>query len=241
MNKKSISLVLGIMCFLLTYGIAVQIKTVNGTGTAVATTSRENELRDAVLKAKEKYDNLYEELELMETKLEIERTNSTQNNTELSELENTIKEGNKILGLSEVTGQGIIITVNDNQQILANNVIDPNWFIVHDTDLINIVNALKNTGAEAISINDQRILTTSAIECDGNIVIINGQKIAAPFEIRAIGLPESLLGITRFSGYVDYLKDDRHLEVTVQTSTEKEKITIPKYTGTIKFQYAESK
>ena len=240
MNKQSISLVLGIMCFILTFGIAVQIKTVNGTGTAVATTSSENELRDAVLRAKEKYDNLYEDLERMENQLEIERTNSTQNNTELTELENIIKEGNKILGLSEVTGPGITITVNDNQQILSSNVMDPNWYIVHDTDLINIVNALKNTGAEAISINNQRIVTTSSIECDGNIVIINGEKIAAPFEIKAIGLPESLLGVTRFSGYVDYLKDSRHLEVTVQTSTEKQKITIPKYTGVIKFEYAES-
>lgn len=240
MNKKSISLVLGIMCFILTFGIAVQIKTVNGTGTAVATTSSENELRDAVLRAKEKYDNLYEDLERMENQLEIERTNSTQNNTELTELESTIKEGNKILGVSEVTGPGIIITVNDNQQILSSNVIDPNWYIVHDTDLINIVNALKNTGAEAISINNQRIVTTSSIECDGNIVIINGEKIAAPFEIKAIGLPESLLGVTRFSGYVEYLEDYRHLEVTVQTSTEKEKITIPKYTGVLKFEYAES-
>jgi len=239
MNKKSISLVLGIMCLILTYGISVQIKTVNGTGTAVATTSSENELRDAVLRAKEKYDNLYEDLERMESQLEIERTNSTQNNTELTELENTIKEGNKILGLSEVTGPGITITVNDNQQILASNVIDPNWFIVHDTDLINIVNALKNVGAEAISINGQRIVTTSAIECDGNIIIINGEKIAAPFEIKAIGLPESLIGVARFSGYVDYLIEKRFLDVTVET-TEKEKITIPKYTGVIKFEYAES-
>ena len=74
MNKKSISIVLGVMCLILTYGIAVQIKTVNGTGTTVATTASENELRDAVLKAKEKYDNLYEELEKIESQLEVERT-----------------------------------------------------------------------------------------------------------------------------------------------------------------------
>ena len=240
MNKKSISLVLGIMCLILTYAIVVQIKTVNGTGTAVATTTSENELRDAVLKAKEKYDNLYEQLERMESQLELERTNSTQNNTELTELENTIKEGNKVLGLSEVTGQGIIITVNDNQKVSIVDILDPNLYIVHDTDLINIVNALKNVGAEAISINGQRIVTTSAIECDGNIVIINGEKIVAPFEIKAIGLPESLIGVARFGGYVDQLKEYRHLDVTVETSTEKEKITIPKYTGTFKFEYAES-
>jgi len=241
MNKKSISLVLGLMCLVLTFGIAIQVKTVNKTGTTVSTNSQENELRDAVLKAKEKYDNLYDELERMETQLETERTNSTQNNEELTQLENTIKEGNKILGLSEVTGEGIIITVNDNQKISLNNwLADPNQLIVHDTDLINIVNELKNAGAEAISINNQRIVAISAIECDGNVIKINGEKIAAPFEIKAIGLPELLMSVARFGGYVDYLEEYRFLDVKVEKS-DKEKITIPKYTGVIKFEYAESR
>lgn len=239
MNKKSISLILGLMCMVLTFGIAVQIRTVNGTGTTVSTNSEENELRDAVLKAKEKYDNLYEELEEMDAQLEIERTNSTQNNAELEELENSIKEGNKVLGLSEVTGEGIVITVNDSQSVsLSEWFLDPNLLIVHDIDLINIVNELKNAGAEAISINGQRIITTSAIECDGNVIKINGEKIAAPFEIKAIGLPEALNTVKRVGGYLDYL-EERFLEVTVETSN-KGKIIIPKYTGVIKFEYIEN-
>ena len=237
MNKKSISLVLGIMCLILTYGIAVQVKTVSGTGTAVATTSSENQLRDAVLKAKEKYDNLYEELDRLETQLEIERTNSTQNNTELSKLENTIKEGNKVLGLSEVTGYGIIVTVDDNKNVTLKNIIDPNW-LVHDLDLIHIVNELKSVGAEAISINGQRIITTSAIECDGNVVMVNGEKISAPFEIKAIGLPESLMSITMYGSYVYNLETER-LDISIEKS-DKEKITIPKYTGVIKTEYTET-
>lgn len=237
MNKKSISLVLGIMCLILTYGIAVQVKTVSGTGTAVATTTSENQLRDAVLKAKEKYDNLYEELERMENQLEIERTNSTQNNTELSKLENTIKEGNKVLGLSEVTGYGIIVTVDDNKNVSLKNIIDPNW-LVHDLDLIHIVNELKSVGAEAISINGQRIITTSAIECDGNVVMVNGEKISAPFEIKAIGLPESLMSITMYGSYVYNLETER-LDISIEKS-DKEKITIPKYTGVIKTEYTET-
>ena len=240
MNKKSISLILGLMCILLSYGIAVQIKTINGTGTTISTNSRENELRDAVLKAKEKYDNLYKDLEKMESQLEIERNNSTQNNTELEQLESTIKEGNKILGLSEVTGYGLVITVDDNNKMSLNDWYgDPNSLIVHDIDLMNIVNELKNAGAEAISINNQRIVTTSAIECDGNVIKINGEKISAPFEIKAIGFPETLITIDRFGGYVETLRDWRYLEVTV-TKADKEKITIPKYTGVIKFEYAQS-
>lgn len=239
MNKKLISLVLGIMCLVLTCGIVVQIKTVNGTGTTVSTNSKENELRDAVLKAKEKYDNLYENLERMEEQLEIERTNSTQNNTELENLESSIKEGNKILGLSEVTGDGIIITLNDGKiNSLTSLFLDPNELIVHDTDLMRIVNYLKNTGAEAISINDQRIISTTSIECDGNVIMINGEKIGAPFEIKAIGFPETLININMPGGYVEQLKE-RGVEVSV-TKSDKEKITIPKYTGVIKFDYAKS-
>lgn len=241
MNKKSISLILGLMCMVLTYAIVVQIKTVNGTGSTISVNAEENELRDAVLKAKEKYDKLYEELEKMENQLEIERTNSTQNNTELEQLENNIKSGNKILGLSEVTGYGIVVTVDDNNKMSLNSWYgDPNWLIVHDTDLINIVNELKNAGAEAISINNQRIVTISAIQCDGNVIKINGEKIGAPFEIKAIGFPETLINIDRFGGYVKYLKENRLLNVTVD-KVDKEKITIPKYTGVMKFEYAESK
>ena len=69
MNKKVISLILGLMCMLLSYGIAAQIKTINGTGSTMSTNAKENELRDAVLKSKEKYDNLYRELEEAENEL----------------------------------------------------------------------------------------------------------------------------------------------------------------------------
>lgn len=243
MNKKSISLVLGIMCLALSCGIAIQVKTVNGNGTTVSTNARENELRDAVLKAKEKYDNLYSELEYMEEKLETERTNSTQNNTELEQLENEIKEGNKILGLSEVTGSGIVITLNDNNKIsMSDYVGDLSSYLVHDADLRNIVNGLKNVGAEAISINEQRIITTSAIECDGNVILVNGKRISAPFVIKAIGYPEALKGINMLGGYLYSLREDRDLEVKIETSDSlKTKITIPKYTGIIKFEYAENK
>lgn len=238
-NKKLISLILGVMCLLLTYGIAIQIKTTNAAGTRTSTNATENELRDAVLKSKEKYDNLYEKLEDLENQLEAERTNATQNNGELAELENSIKEGNKVLGLSEVTGSGVIITLDDNQKISASNWFgDLNELIIHDTDIINVVNELKNAGAEAISINGQRLVTTSAIECDGNVIMVNGEKVAAPFEIKAIGLQEALISIDRIGGYLYNLREWRYLEPKIEKS---DKITIPKYTGIMKFQYLESK
>ena len=82
-------------------------------------------------------------------------------------------------------------------------------------------------------------MTTSAIECDGNVIKINGVKLGAPFEIKAIGFPETLINIDRFGGYTQYLSEERFVNVSIQ-KLDKEKITIPKYTGIMKFEYAES-
>lgn len=238
-NKKIISLILGCMCILLAYGITAQIKATETRGTTTSTNATESELKTSILKAKEKYDNLYEELESLEQKLETERTNSTKNNSELEELENSIKEANKVSGNSEVTGPGVIVKLDDNKKTSYSNYLgDPNDLIVHYNDIIRVVNELKNAGVDAISVNDQRVVGTTSIECDGTVIKINEVKIGAPFEIKAIGFPEKLLGaLNRYGGYIMYLKNDG-IEATV---TKSEEITIPKYTGVIKFDYAENR
>ena len=238
MSKYKISIIIGCMCLLLSLGISIQIKTIKNIGTSTTSTNEtENKLRDEILKTKEKYDNLYADLEEAEIKLEEERNNATNNNSDLETLKQEITEGNKVLGLTEITGQGIVVVLSDNQLTANNYIFDPNSALVHDMDVIKVINELKNAGAEAISINDQRIVTNTAIECDGSVVKINGVKIGAPFEIKAIGLPEYLINVNRYGGYLMYL-EQRGISVTVNKS---DKITIPKYTGVIKFEYAVSK
>lgn len=238
MNKKKISLVLGITCFLLTIGIAIQVNTISNTGSTVSTNEKENKLKDEILRLKEKYDNLYRELEQTEEELETQRVIATQNNGELETIESSIKENNKLLGLTEVTGSGITVILRDNNT-WTNYIGDPNNLLVHYSDILEVINELKNAGAEAISINGQRIVTTSSIECDGSVIKINGEKIGTPFEIKAIGYPEQLVGaVYRKGGYLRNLEEDYGIEVSI---TKSEKITIPKYSGVIKFNYATNK
>lgn len=232
-NKKTISLVLGIMCFALTFGICVQVRTVKASNSTVSQSYEENTLRAEVLKYKERYDNRYKDLEKAETELEKERENSIQNNSELEEKESQIKSGNKIIGLAEVTGPGVIITLSDSKKD-ANSVLNASSLLVHDVDVLSVINELKNAGAEAISINDQRLIPTSGIICGGNIVDINGEKVGAPFVIKAIGLPEQLSGLSRPGGYLQTLKEDS-VGVDLKKSNN---ITIPKYTGVISYNYA---
>ena len=109
MNKKVISLVLGLMCFALTLGICVQVRTVKSSNSTVSQNYEENNLRAEVLRYKERYENKYKELEK-------ERQNSTQNDEELARKEEEIKKGNKMIGLTEVTGPGVIVTLNDSKK-----------------------------------------------------------------------------------------------------------------------------
>ena len=83
LNKKMISVVLGTMCFALTLGICIQVRTVKNSSSTVSNNYEENNLRAEVLRYKEKYDNQYRDLEKAEADLEKERQNSTQNNSEL--------------------------------------------------------------------------------------------------------------------------------------------------------------
>ena len=234
-NKNRISVVLGIMCFALTLGICIQIKTVTGSNSIAGENKGKNdELRAEVLRYKERYDNKYKDLERAEKELEKERQNSTQNNSQLEQKEEEIKKGNKMIGLTEVTGSGVIVTLSDGKKDAT--TLNASDIIVHDTDILSVINELKNAGAEAIAINDQRIVPTSSISCGGNIIDINGEKVGAPFEIKAIGLPEQLAALSRPEGYLELLK-----EASVGVELKKSNnIIIPKYTGVITYKYAQN-
>lgn len=236
-NKLKISIVLGIMCLALTAGICVQVKTVQSSNSIVSQNYEENNLRAEVLKYKERYDNTIKEIDELDKQLDAKIDEATENNSELEEAQAQIKEGNKIIGLEEVTGPGVIITLSDSQ-LDPSTVFDPSTLLLHDLDIVSVINELKNTGAEAISINEQRIVSTSSIQCGGAIININGERIGSPFTIKAIGLPESLANIDRTDGYLDLLRSEPYkIGVELKKSNN---ITIPKYSGVINFKYAKS-
>ena len=221
------------MCFALTTGICIQIKTVKSTNSASSQNYEENNLRAEVLKYKEKYDNLLKETEKVDAQLQEQIEGATKNNSELEEAKNQINEGNKTIGLAEVTGPGVIITVADSE-IDSNSVVDATDFIIHDTDILKIVNQLKHAGAEAISINNQRVFLTTPIICGGNIININGERIGSPFEIKAIGSPEALANLSRPGGWLSKL-EKRGIKVSAIKKSNS--ITIPKYSGVLNFKY----
>lgn len=235
LNHKKIGILLGIICMLLTIGICVQIKTVNDSSTGVGKTQKENELRNSVLKWKERYETIAYEQVVKEKELEELRTAVANEDSDSVNLRNELEQANTLLGYNEISGQGLIIILKDaNTSKVVGNATD---YIVHDGDLLEVINALKNAGAEAISINGERIVSTTAVTCAGNITKVNGEKVGSPFEIKAIGLTEKLNGaLTMPGGYLELLEDDG-VQVEVK---EAQNVVIPKYNGMYQFEYAKN-
>ena len=232
MDKKQVAITLGAMCTLLTTGIIVQVNTIENNSVSNITRTTNNDLRDQVLRAKERYERTFAELQNAEGKLEDIRQQATKDNNAFVEVEQELKSINNLLGLTELTGEGIVVTVADSEKT---NINDENLSskIVHNTDIIELINELKNSGAEAIAVNGQRIISTTSINCVGSVITINGEKVNSPFVISAIGNKESLNGITRPGSYIGLMEEDG-IQVKVEKSTE---VKIQKYNKILNAKY----
>jgi uncharacterized protein YlxW (UPF0749 family) len=140
-------------------------------------------------------------------------------------------------GLTELVGPGVIVVMDDSKRPVTPGE-NPNAFIIHDEDILRVTNELFASGAEAMSINGQRLIDRSEIRCVGPVVMVNGVRTAPPVVIKAIGDPATLeAGMKLRGGVVDNLQF-----WGIQVSIERtDSLTIPAYTGTLTYRYAQAK
>ena len=218
-----IASVLGIMCFLTVYLICIQFKTVDNIDVTELETMRENELRTALADWKSKYEEVTTEYEATKEKIQ-EYNNKIEDDEKAGELlTDDLENAKMLLGLTDVEGAGVIITITDNSEKQ-----------VDSTDLLDLVNELNSAGAEAISINGQRIVPMTDIFDVNDFVVIKEKRVTSPYVIKAIGdvtYLQSALSIKK--GYLDEHKTNGY---TISIKSD-EKITINKYDGELKSDY----
>lgn len=226
-GKITMSIAISISCFVLVLVMSMQFKIVNQTDITAIENMRETELRTELANWKAKYEETEEKYKEIEVKI-AEYQQTKQSNEETEKLVDTeLEQVNMTLGKTDIEGEGIEVILRETQNEEISNI--------NSSDLLVIVNALKLAGAEAISINDERIINMSDIvTINDSFVKINGQRILAPYVIKAIGnqtyLESALLGN---GGYVDELK-----KIGQNVSIEKvNKLKINKYNDEIKIKY----
>ncbi len=220
-----------VLTMIIGFFIAMQIKTTAVTGDyagGMVSLAQAQASISEVANLRAEKDELNDELSKLEAQLKEYEKNS-------SEAAAADAEKYRMLaGLTDVAGKGVVITVDDPEAIYTqggDSIITYNYEL-----LLALVNKLREAGAEAISINDRRITAYSEISLAGSNININGSATAPPYEVKAIGDPqtlESTLGI-RY-GVLYSMKNDYGLSVQI---AQKSEINIPRYTGRTSFKYA---
>ena len=217
MKQKKIKQKMVILgAFILGILIAIYMKTLDPSKVYISLDEKkhiENEIKNIniQIKALKNLKAEYEK-ELKEYKDVFKNNNKTIEDLMKDELNNL----KKISGNVDVIGPGVTITIKDSEKELEENQ-NPNDLIVHDIDILRLINDLKKSGAEAISINGERVLYSSKIKCSGATITVNDTTYGQPFIIKAIGNNESLIAaIISPESYANLLKYGYGIYVQVQ-------------------------
>ena len=227
-GKMTVSIVLGLVCLVLVTLMFAQIRTIERTDITAIETMREAELRLELASWKTKYEEA--ETKLIDTKQKIEEyKQKSANDQETRELlESELKEANLLLGKTDVIGDGVIVTLEDNNEAE-----------IDVYDMLHLLNELKLAGAEAISINEIRVVnTTDVAVIRASYITIDGNRLNSPYIVKAIGDPVKLESglMQKEAGYIDKMIKPMDKTAKVERTNN---IIIPKYTGQITTKYIE--
>ena len=217
MKRLSRPLIFGVIFFILSFAITVQLRVTSTSESSASQEKVTRQLKDEIFALNTESDKLLNKYEKTEKNLEVVRDQATANDTSGKEKSDLIKKYTILAGYTDVSGQGIVVKYYPKNDSQNSDVTK---------DLIDIVNELKNAGAEAISVNEKRITINSSIEMEKNEIIIDGEKIAAPYTIKAIGNSETMnSSLIRPGGTIEMI---RNTGLKIELIISK-KISINKY------------
>ncbi|MFG2946720.1 DUF881 domain-containing protein [Streptomyces adustus] len=149
----------------------------------------------------------------------------------------------KQAGTRKLKGEAITVTLNDappdaTAKLPGYPEPQPDYLVIHQQDLQAVVNALWAGGAKGIKVMDQRLISTSAVRCVGNTLILQGRVYSPPYKITAVGDPEqlqkALAEAPAIQNYMVYV----NVYGLGWKVTENGTVTLPGYSGTVDLHYA---
>ncbi len=224
-GKVIISIVIFFITVTLVSLMSIQFRTVEESNLLGIETMREEELREEILEWKTKYEEVEEKINSNNEKIQ-EYAQIIENNEHASSLlDAELNEYNMLVGKTNVIGDGVVLKLTDTQ-----------YKSYSSSNLFYLVNELKYAGAEAISINNQRITNmTEIVTINERYILVNGERIISPYEVKAIGNQQEFDRVLNFpnSGYIaDYKANDYEIELTMQSG-----IRIPAYNQSLDLKY----
>jgi len=235
MKSIKAQVAIGIVCIILGFTITLQLKSVKQNYGGSEVLQRSDSLLKELNNQKDINADLLEQIMQMREEIESYRDETSESSDHAKVLSEQLQKAELLAGMTAVEGPGVKVTMNDSKEASDKN---PENYIIHDDDIRKIINELYAAGAEAISINDDRLISTSAIRCIGPVVIVNNNRYSPPFVIKAIGNPETLIAaLNQREGVVDILRSLWKIEIDVK---KEDIIKIPRFNGVLNFKYVTS-
>ena len=223
-DKQNItmSVIVGLMTILLVCSMFIQFRAVDKSEESNLESLRSDELQTQIASYKARYEETMEQYNSNQNTISEYATSIAENKESTDLLDKELNESNTLLGLTDVEGKGVIITLKDTDE--ATYSAD---------DLLMLINELKYAGAEAISINDNRIINlTDIISINNSFIVVNSDaRISSPYVVKAIGDKDYLMSTLNLknSGFVDLMRIN-NLEIDVKSSDD---VVIYKYSKEI--------
>lgn len=227
-------LVIGVICVILGVFIAIQFKTVQANYLdGLLPNQRSAQLVNELKNLRADKENLVKQVEALQGELNSITESASNESAVLKNLQEQVDRYKALAGYTDLIGEGIVFNI-DNPPGDFNGLYEMN-IVDEYHQLLSVVNELNAAGAEAIAINDQRVLSMTEIRAAGGYLSINTQQHKPPFTIKAIGNKSVLeAALMQRFGIVPALQE-RGYQVDVNTY---DAVVIPKFNAIINWQYA---
>ena len=201
------------------------------------------DLDTVVRQERERADALQRDVEVLTR--QVTDLGKSVDDAEVTELQEQVDALKGPAGFEAVRGPAITVVLEDApeeeiDEAVEQGEVTADQLVVHQQDIQAVVNALWSGGAEAMTLQDQRVISTTGIKCVGNTVVLHGVPYAPPYEITAIGnlgaLQAAIDDSDYIAGYMTYV-DTYNLGYDVSTNID---VRMPAYGGSSDLRYAEA-
>jgi len=217
-----------IICIIIGIMIVMQMKSIRNLG-GLVTTQRADQMLIELNQLEKENEALQQKNAELEIDISAFENEASDSNTFVEKILSDVDAAKDKAGYTDLEGPGIIITLDYKDT----DGYDP--FQQKSELLLLLVNELNAAGAEAISINDERIVNSSEIRLAGSHININGKKNTYPYVFKVIGDIATLKSAINIRDGILDTMEYNYMDVEVE---ESEKISINKYNGTLNFKYA---
>ncbi|HKY50146.1 MAG TPA: DUF881 domain-containing protein [Candidatus Limnocylindria bacterium] len=193
-------------------------------------------LLDAASTLQNEQNSLKAQLAELRAELDRIQANASTQSDAAKDLQARIDSLKAVAGLNDRTGDGVEVILDDARGAVAAKDIEKS--ICHNTDLTDIVNQAWRGGAEAIAVNDERIVGSSSIYCVGSTIMVNGTLMSPPFRVAVIGPQNELLATYEDPTQLRDIKQRRDVYGLGFRVSRASGLRVPAYRGALNVRYA---